>query len=211
MSFDVLELILLVDRPFSLTFKSILIVRFDSSFLVGPKSSCARLMFCSTRSINLRGVTAHRYLKDPPEKIPTRVVKKEINLKKAKRVPLREKSSAINSTSNGNSVINFDTNRKKTSSEQIALFSPELEGFHEQMDIIDLIEETPDSLYSYLTSKNYEVIDKRPKGGSLWIVGGAEHKPLINELKQKGISFQFTDKGSRATKHRPGWFTNYNG
>lgn len=63
------------------------------------------------------------------------------------------------------------------------------------MDLIDLIEETPDSLYSYLTSNNYEVIDNRPKGGSLWLVGGAELRPLINELRQKGITFQFTAKG----------------
>ncbi|MFF2445533.1 hypothetical protein ACFVSW_00420 [Neobacillus sp. NPDC058068] len=91
--------------------------------------------------------------KASPEEIPTRMVKKEITLKKAKREPLREKSSAFNSTSKVDSVINFNTNGKKASSEQIALFSPELEGFHEQMDIIDLIEKTPDSLYSYLTSK----------------------------------------------------------
>ncbi|WHY84026.1 AAA domain-containing protein [Neobacillus novalis] len=157
------------------------------------------------------GISPINQQKAAPEEIPSRVGKKEINLKKAKRVPLQEKSSAINPTSKGNSVINFDTNRKKTSSEQIALISQEIKGFHEQMDLIDLIEETPDSLYSYLTSNNYEVIDNRPKGGSLWLVGGAELRPLINELRQKGITFQFTAKGSRATKYKTGWFTNNNG
>lgn len=128
--------------------------------------------------------------------VTKRVLKTEIVLKKSNRQEEKEKTIRIDPTTEEDRNIKIVTKRKKASSEQIALFSPELEGFHEQMDLIDLIDGAPESLFNYLTSKNYEVIDKRLKSGSLWLVGGEELKPLINELKQKGINFQFTDKGS---------------
>jgi hypothetical protein len=91
------------------------------------------------------------------------------------------------------------------------LFSPELEGFNKQVDLIDLLEEEPESLYDYFISKKYEVIDKRPSRGNLWVVAGVELEPEMNKLKDKGIAFKFTNKGSRATGNKPAWYTKYQG
>ncbi|PGY09141.1 AAA domain-containing protein [Bacillus sp. AFS031507] len=161
--------------------------------------------------LDAMGIRPNTQQKDKSKYETKRMLKKEIIFKKASRQPKEERITAILPNLEETRNIKIDANMKKNKSEQIALFSPELEGFHEQMNLIDLIDETPDSLFSYLTSKNYEVIDKRLKGGSLWLVGGEELKPLINELKQKGISFQFTEKGSRATRQGPGWYTSYKG
>lgn len=40
-------------------------------------------------------------------------------------------------------------------------------------------------LVDYLKSKGIEAIDKRPKGGALWIVGDQSLDPIIQEMKQK--------------------------
>lgn len=157
------------------------------------------------------GIRPPNHPKEKSIDVSSRVLKKEIILKKLNRQPVRGKSTVNYSTSKEDRNIKIEQKRKKTDSEKIVLFSPELEGFHEQIDFIDLIDEVPKSLFNYLTSYNYEIIDKRSKGGSLWLVGGAELKPLINKLGQMGIRFQYADKGSRSTKHRPGWFTSYMG
>ncbi|WP_337020216.1 hypothetical protein [Oceanobacillus massiliensis] len=61
-------------------------------------------------------------------------------------------------------------------------------------------------LTNYLVSKGLNFIDKRDKGGSLWVVGGNELNPIFKELATKDIYFQFTSKGSRSTKNQPGWY-----
>ncbi|WP_257535990.1 hypothetical protein [Metabacillus litoralis] len=35
-------------------------------------------------------------------------------------------------------------------------------------------------------------------------------KPILESLRKQGIQFTYSDKGSRATKRRPSWFTKYN-
>ncbi|MEY2195402.1 AAA domain-containing protein [Neobacillus sp. BF23-41] len=161
--------------------------------------------------LSYMGIRPHNQQKETSNNVSPRVLKKEIILKKLNKQPVREKSKENFSTFKQDRNIKVEPQKNKTHSEQIALFSHELEGYHEQMDLIDLIDEAPESLYNYLTVKNYEVIDKRHKGGNLWLVGGAELRPLISELRQMGINFQFSIKGSRATKYRPGWFTSYMG
>ncbi|WP_099159044.1 AAA domain-containing protein [Virgibacillus ndiopensis] len=61
-------------------------------------------------------------------------------------------------------------------------------------------------LTNYLATKGLNFIDKRDKGGSLWVVGANELKPIFKELATKDIYFQFTSKGSRSTKNQPGWY-----
>jgi len=57
-----------------------------------------------------------------------------------------------------------------------------------------------------LRLQGLEVIDKRPAGGALWVVGGAEIGKLLEGLKAKGYRFSFAKSGGKATKNRPAWF-----
>lgn len=61
-------------------------------------------------------------------------------------------------------------------------------------------------LIEYLKENTVESIDKRSSGGALWIIGGWELNKVLFPLKEKGIYFKYTPKGSGATKKKPGWF-----
>lgn len=65
------------------------------------------------------------------------------------------------------------------------------------------------SLETYFNSHGFEVIDKRSKNGALWIVEEKGIKPVIEELKKKGIKFTYSKNGGRATKNRSAWFTSH--
>ncbi|HBV97350.1 MAG TPA: hypothetical protein DEF36_09940 [Desulfotomaculum sp.] len=58
----------------------------------------------------------------------------------------------------------------------------------------------------FLERKGLKIVDKRPAGGALWVVGGLELSKTMEELKAMGIRFSFTEKGGRATRNKPGWF-----
>lgn len=62
---------------------------------------------------------------------------------------------------------------------------------------------------SFLQDKSLEVVDKRASGGALWVVGGAELAPLMEELKARGIVFTLAPEGGRASRHLPAWFTKW--
>jgi len=82
-------------------------------------------------------------------------------------------------------------------------------------EIMDNAQQKPDngvtnnnhSLKEFFESKGLEVIDKRPKGGGLWIVGEREVlTPYLEEVKELyGVTGYFAQ--GRATKHRMGWYT----
>lgn len=62
------------------------------------------------------------------------------------------------------------------------------------------------SLFAFLREKGLTVIDKRPLGGRLWVVGGSELTPLMQDLARKGIKFTPTPNGSNTTGYKPGWW-----
>jgi len=62
-------------------------------------------------------------------------------------------------------------------------------------------------LASFLRERGVDIVDKRSKGGAMWVIGGPELRPLMAELRAKGIRFQFAERGGRATRYRPAWFT----
>ncbi|MDC2864341.1 hypothetical protein [Bacillus sp. BP-3] len=61
-------------------------------------------------------------------------------------------------------------------------------------------------LITYLKKQNVEIIDKRNRGGTLWIIGGWELNKILFPLKEHNIYFRYIAKGNRATKNKPGWF-----
>lgn len=78
---------------------------------------------------------------------------------------------------------------------QIALEWMETEG--ERFDVI-----------SYLVGQGLEVTDKRPKGGSLWVVGGLELNQIMKEVSKKGYRFNYSAKGGKTTQNRAAWYCN---
>ena len=64
------------------------------------------------------------------------------------------------------------------------------------------------SLKEYLLDKGLEVVDKRTSGGALWIVGDkAALTPIVKEIGTVYGAYGSFSAGGRATKQRPGWFT----
>lgn len=63
-------------------------------------------------------------------------------------------------------------------------------------------------LVAFLKSKGIEAIDKRDKGGALWIVGDKSLDPIVQETKKLfGAMWIYKAEGGMATKHRPSWYT----
>ena len=63
------------------------------------------------------------------------------------------------------------------------------------------------SLVAYFRARELHVIDKRSKGGALWVVGGPELGPVMELLRRRGFAFDYAAKGGRATNHKPAWWT----
>ncbi|MDU5105864.1 hypothetical protein [Clostridium sp.] len=62
------------------------------------------------------------------------------------------------------------------------------------------------ALRNYCKKNNIEYIDKREKGGCIWIVGGKELEKQMNLLREYNVIFKFSEKGGRASKHRQAWY-----
>lgn len=67
-------------------------------------------------------------------------------------------------------------------------------------------ENTDEKLYAFLKSKRIRYIDKRAKGGALWIIGGHELDSIIMECAGLGFKFYYSEKGGRISKGKPGWY-----
>lgn len=65
------------------------------------------------------------------------------------------------------------------------------------------------SLYEYFTSQGLEVIDKRSKGGALWVVGTPSQ---IDKIVKDGCRMfraggSYAMNGGKSTSYRTAWFT----
>jgi very-short-patch-repair endonuclease len=101
----------------------------------------------------------------------------------AKVVPLQ-----VNNDVN-NKVIN---NSHNTSLNGTKLFN---NNSNKKIDIVPLLKQ-----------KGYEVIDKREKGGAIWVVGGKELENELRSYHKYNYYFTFAPNGGTATKQRPAWF-----
>lgn len=111
-------------------------------------------------------------------------------------------------------LIKSSNNDSQNSKSQLNLFGDETDEIN-QIDLFEeisddrFIKETDDWLKEYLASKGLSIVDKRDIGGSLWVIGGNELKPIFDDLESKDVHFQYVKKGSRSTRHQPGWYTQY--
>lgn len=58
----------------------------------------------------------------------------------------------------------------------------------------------------FLESRNVRIADRRPKGGSLWAIGGGELDTVMNELAENGAQFTYKLEGGKATGFKAGWW-----
>ena len=61
-------------------------------------------------------------------------------------------------------------------------------------------------IIAFLRENDVEYIDKREKGGALWIVGGIEMQKIVETCEEFGVHFEFKKNGGKATKNRDGWW-----
>ncbi|MEI4828328.1 hypothetical protein WAX78_02490 [Bacillus sp. FJAT-53711] len=61
-------------------------------------------------------------------------------------------------------------------------------------------------LLTYLKSQNVKMIDKRNRGGTLWVIGGLELSKILFPLQEHKVYFRYMAKGNRTTKNKPAWF-----
>ncbi|AVF21454.1 hypothetical protein ABNB59_06130 [Paenibacillus larvae] len=54
----------------------------------------------------------------------------------------------------------------------------------------------------HLRKQGYEVVDKRPNGRVLWVVGGCKFKEELWKYKDHGLYFRFARNGSNSTQKR---------
>jgi ssDNA-binding Zn-finger/Zn-ribbon topoisomerase 1 len=77
-----------------------------------------------------------------------------------------------------------------------------VKGTPPRSDAAPSTDQATDSLLALLRSKGLEVIDERPHGGHLWVIGGKE---LYSFLSPRG--FVWGPRGARATGNRAGWYS----
>ena len=65
-----------------------------------------------------------------------------------------------------------------------------------------------EQILELIRNSGFEFVDKRSNGGSLWIVAGKdEAENLVEQCKKLGAAFAFTQKGGKASKKRPAWYS----
>ena len=78
----------------------------------------------------------------------------------------------------------------------------------EQMVLPGMETQAPDAgdVIDLLKKHSIPFVDKRAKGGVLWVIGGQELQPIMSECKALGVRFTYRPKGGRATRNQPGWY-----
>lgn len=81
-----------------------------------------------------------------------------------------------------------------------------LENTNGEPDILPLDNRLESSQLDLLRSRDLEVVDNRPIGGLLGILGGEELRPLMDQFVANEIWFKYTSSG-KASGYRPAWYT----
>lgn len=102
-----------------------------------------------------------------------------------------------------------EINKKKRKAQSMDMTPVENMKVPEQITLDFIVDqETADNdIIGLLKSEGVQFIDKRPKGGSLWVVGGKEIYKTIEKAKQLGYTFHYKKEGGKATRNKPGWWT----
>lgn len=86
--------------------------------------------------------------------------------------------------------------KNQTEDEPMQLTLPGMETLEEETDLLTMIR-----------AAGISYVDKRDRGGALWIIGGQELNEFVRQCRNYGIRFTFKKAGGKATKGEPGWWT----
>ena len=128
---------------------------------------------------------------------------KDIYEKHNKHLEIKKEDNANEIAINNNEIFNSnksDTIGKQKTKEEIKNTQENKKSNISISEIID------NEVKPYLNDNKITFVDKRDKGGALWVIGGNELKGYMNELNSKGIKFTFTPRGGKASKHMPAWY-----
>ena len=84
---------------------------------------------------------------------------------------------------------------------------PSISGVSRSTENATTLGKTPvkkDWIIDVLESRNIRIADRRPKGGSLWAIGGGELDTVMNELAENGAQFTYKLEGGKATGFKAG-------
>jgi len=117
--------------------------------------------------------------------------------KDSNKAPASRKKSIVPKEATQDELKRDKKNIKAPETKMIQMALEWMENEAEKFDVI-----------AYLAGQGLEVADKRPKGGSLWVVGGLDLNQIMKEVSRKGYRFTFSAKGGKTTKNREGWYCN---
>ena len=63
-----------------------------------------------------------------------------------------------------------------------------------------------EDVIALLEREKVPYIDKRSKGGALWIIGGKELSDVVRQCKALGVWFNYKSDGGKSTKGKGGWW-----
>ncbi|MGH7639734.1 MAG: J domain-containing protein [Candidatus Dormibacteria bacterium] len=63
------------------------------------------------------------------------------------------------------------------------------------------------ALAQHLEARGFKVVDNREAGGVLWVLDNSRVEPVLEDLRQRGVDFEFVAAGGVATGFRPAWWT----
>ena len=117
------------------------------------------------------------------------------------KVPVFVQKNTASSSSEDGSIVVRNASKQEESSVRAASGTITKDTISKQTG-------AESELVTFLKSKGIEVIDKRDKGGALWMVGDKSLDPIVQETKRKfGALWIFKAEGGMATKRRPSWYT----
>ncbi len=64
-----------------------------------------------------------------------------------------------------------------------------------------------DPVLDFLKDRGAEYIDRRYRGGCLWIIGGMEIREIIGVLRKAGVRVAYKSEGGQTTRGRAAWWT----
>lgn len=64
-----------------------------------------------------------------------------------------------------------------------------------------------DPVIALIMEKGIPFVDKRAADGALWIIGGKELEPFVQQCNALGSNFKFKQDGAKATGKQPAWWT----
>lgn len=68
------------------------------------------------------------------------------------------------------------------------------------------VAQSDDWVIDAIVKAGLDYVDKRPNGGSLWVIGDRSLNGFATEMQARGASFRYREGGGKATKGRDAWW-----